>query len=347
MICLDKEKDSVHSGKNNTITYSLSTTIALTHACFNRCLYCNFRKEGGGLLQFEEIRKTAEWARKDKRSEVLVISGENADQVVSVRRDLRLLGLDSMVQWTKRVCEYILEQDLLPHVNIGVLDFSGLNELKEVSASMGLMMEGDYGSLGYRIHPQKSFSMRIQNLEWAGLLKIPFTTGILFGLGETQEDRIRSLQAIINCYRTYRHVQEIILQNFVPNRSNSCIPIREVSKEEIKEMIELCKEEMPDVSLQVPPNLNSKWRELLDLGINDLGGISENGDLVNPENPWPSIREIVRILNDKNYHLKKRLPIYPNYYQRGWYSKEVGRVIEKWIRSGNEYQYYTQGCCTR
>lgn len=341
MICFADEMNIKLSKSRNTITYSPSTIIALTHACMNRCLYCNFRKDGDGLLQLEEIQQVTQQALKEQVPEVLLISGENADQVLSVRRDLESQGVDSMVQWTKRVCEYLLGKNLLPHINIGILDYDGLNELKEVSASMGLMMEGDYGNLG--IHPEKNFSMRVQNLEWAGLLKIPFTTGILFGLGEKQKDRIRSLRVIISCCKTYGHVQEIILQNYVPNQSNFRFPAQEISIEEIKEMIQLCKESIPDVSLQIPPNLNPKWTELLVLGVNDLGGISKNGDLINPENPWPSLIEIARILEKQNYCLRKRLPIYPSYYQRGWYSERVGRAIKKWMTSGNEYQYYTQG----
>ena len=151
----------------------------------------------------------------------------------------------------------------------------------------------------------------------------------------------RPHQAIISCGRTYGHVQEIILQNYVPNRS-SRIPAQEISTGELKEIIDLCKEELPDVSLQIPPNLNSNWPDLLSLGFNDLGGISNGTDLVNSENPWPPIEKMRKILKGKNYHLRKRLPIYPKYYQRGWYSEKVGRVIEKWIQSDDEYQYYTQ-----
>ena len=161
------------------------------------------------------------------------------------------------------------------------------------------------------------------------------------GLGESQKDRIRSIQAIISCSQTYDHVQEIILQNYVPNR-NSRIPAQEISKEELKEVIDLCQEEIPDVALQIPPNLNSNWPDLLALGFNDLGGISNGTDLINPESPWPPIGKMKKILKEKKYNLRKRLPIYPKYYRRGWYSERVGLVIERWIQSDDEYQYYTQ-----
>ncbi|GAJ10038.1 unnamed protein product, partial [marine sediment metagenome] len=179
----------------------------------------------------------------------------------------------------------------------------------------------------------------IQNLEWAGQLQIPFTTGILIGLGESQKDRIRSIQAIVNCSKSYDHVQEIILQNYVPNRS-SHIPAQEISSGELKEIIDLVKEESPDISLQVPPNLNPDWLDLLPLGFSDLGGISQI-DHVNPESPWPSVKNMTEIMKEKKCHLRKRLPIYPEYYRRGWYSEKVGRVIEKWVQN-DEYPYYTQ-----
>lgn len=326
---------------NNVITYSPSMTIALTHACANQCLYCGFREDGSGLLQFGEIRKIAACAQKEGVPEILLMSGENADRVPSVKSALQSLGLASMVRWTKRVCEYLLGLNLLPHINIGVLDYAGLEELKGVSASMGLMMEGDYGSLGTRVHPQKNFEMRLQNLEWAGQLQIPFTTGILMGLGESQKDRIRSIEAIISRSQTYGHVQEIILQNYVPNRS-SRIAAHEISTGELGEIASLAREALPDVSLQIPPNLNPNWPDLLALGFNDLGGISRETDVINSENPWPPIEKMAKILQAKKYNLRKRLPIYPRYYQRGWYSAKVGAVIEKWIQSEDEYQYYTQ-----
>jgi 2-iminoacetate synthase ThiH len=136
-------------------------------------------------------------------------------------------------------------------------------------------------------------------------------------------------------------VQEIILQNYVPNRS-SRIPAQKLSRGELGEIAYLVREALPDVSLQIPPNLNPNWPDLLALGINDLGGISRETDVINSENPWPPIEKMAKILQPKKYNLRKRLPIYPKYYQQGWYSARVGAVIEKWIQSEDEYQYYAQ-----
>lgn len=326
---------------NNVITYSPSRTIALTHACANRCLYCGFREDGDGLYPFEEIRKVTGQKQGEGTPEMLLMSGEHAEVAPSVRNDLISLGFTSMVQWTRRVADYLLDRNLLPHINIGTLDFSSFLELKEVSASIGLMMEGDYGSLGETVHPQKNFVQRLQNLEWAGQLHIPFTTGILVGIGESQKDRIRSIKAITECGKTYGHLQEIILQKYVPNHRSRVQP-QEITAEELRELIITAREELPDISMQIPPNLNSNWADLLELGFNDIGGISNEADVINSENPWPAINEITETLKQRGYQLRKRLPIYRKYYKMGWYSNKVKRIIEEWIQSDEEYDYYTQ-----
>lgn len=324
-----------------SITYSPSMTIALTRACANRCLYCGFWEEGANLLPFEEIEKIALLARNLDVSEVLLIAGEKSDRVPSVKGALRSLGFGSITRWAKKVCEYLLGMDLLPHVNIGVLDFADLKALKEVSASIGLMMEGDYGTIGSRVHPQKSFSDRMDNLKWAGQLKIPFTTGILMGLGETQEDRLRSIEAIADGCKTYGHVQEIILQKYIPNK-RSLVPPDEISRRDLKEIVAFCREIIPDVPLQIPVNLNAEWHELLSLGFDDLGGISLNGDVVNQDSPWPSIEKVGAVLKESDCRLRKRLPLYPKYFKQGWYSSRVGEVICRWISNEDEYGYYTE-----
>ena len=160
------------------------------------------------------------------------------------------------------------------------------------------------------------------------------------GLGETQGDRIRSIEAILACARTYGNVQEIILQNYTINR-NSTTPFQGIRYDDLRKLIVLCKQEAIDVSIQIPPNLNPDWPDLLALGIDDLGGIGKR-DAVNSENPWPPVSEIAVILKGKKCTLRKRLPLYKRYYQQGWYSKKVGAVIEKWIQAGDEYRYYAQ-----
>jgi FO synthase subunit 1 len=249
--------------------------------------------------------------------------------------------MDSFVSWTKEVCEYLLDEGLLPHVNIGTLDGVSLVELKEVSASLGLMMEGTNLDVNMRIHPDKDLQERVRTIETAGRLRIPFTTGILLGVGETQKDRFTSILAIEQLQKKYGHIQEVILQRYIANSESRVIPC-EIGLGEMKELVLFCKNHLPDVSIQIPPNLEPYWEELVSLGVNDLGGIGSGKDFVNPECPWPEVDEITQKVARAGGRLRKRLPIYPHFYKAGWYSKRVAKILTRWIEGDNEYSYYSK-----
>jgi FO synthase subunit 1 len=307
----------------NIVTYSPSRTLPLTRACINRCLYCGYRKEGEGLLSENALRDIVKRARKEGASEILILSGEKADRTPEVQRDLARLDMSSLVSRAKEVCEEVLEEGLLPHVNVGTLDAESLEQLKSVSASMGLMLEGINPGVNAHIHRGKNIQERIEMIEKAGELKIPFTTGILMGVGERQEDRLGALEVLADIQRKYGHLQE-------------------VSFEEMKEIVLFCKTHLSGVSIQVPPNLEPHWEALLASGVNDLGGIGPGADLVNPERPWPEVEVIAGKVARSGGILKKRLPIYLPYYEKGWFSEKLGRVLETWINGNDEYSYYFQ-----
>lgn len=322
------------------VTYSPSLTIPLTRACVNQCLYCGYRKEGDGLLPLSDIKKMVKKAHQEGVSEILILSGEKADKTPEVQRDLYLLGMTSFVSWTMRICEYLLDEKLLPHVNIGTLDEDSLKQLRHVSASMGLMIEGVNQKVNARIHPDKKVQGRLGMIESAGKLKIPFTTGILLGTGEEQEDRFASILAIEGIQKKYGHIQEIILQRYVPNSQSHLRP-QKISFHQMEEFIQFCKSHLPNVSIQIPPNLEPNWGKLVALGVNDLGGIGSDGDLINPRNPWPEINIITTGVMRSGGILKKRLPIYPLFYRMGWYSEKVGKILKYWIEGNDEYRYYS------
>lgn len=323
------------------VTYSPSLTIPLTRACINHCLYCGYRKEGDGLIAMSTIKNIVKKAHQEKISEILILSGEKADQTPEVCRDLDRLGMDSLVSWVKKLCDYLLDEGLLPHVNIGTLDAGSLEQLREVSASMGLMIEGVNSKANARIHPGKDLQERIRTIETAGKLRILFTTGILLGVGETQVDRLTSIIAIEEIQKRYGHIQEVILQKYVSNGKSRLAP-QEVSMEEMREMISFCKIRLPGVSVQIPPNLDPYWEEWVSLGADDLGGIGSGKDFVNPESLWPEVDEITQKVARAGGRLRKRLPIYSQFYWAGWYSKKVGEVLTHWIEGNNEYSYYSQ-----
>ena len=323
------------------VTYSPSLTIPLTRACTNRCLYCGYRREGEGLLSEIAIRDALSRGHREGVSEILILSGEGAERIPEVRRDLEEKGMTSFVPWVIKICEIVLDAGLLPHVNIGPVDAASLDRLKEVSASMGLMIEGINPDVNTRIHPGKDISERLRMIESAGKLKIPFTSGILMGLGEKQKDRLDSILALARIHSKYGHLQEVILQRYVPN-PQSRVRAEQISFEELEEIILFCRAHLPEVSIQVPPNIERYWKELIHLGANDLGGMGSGGDLINPGHPWPQIEQVSEELARKGYGLKKRFPIYERFYRKGWYSRPVGVVLEDWIGKDDEYKYYAE-----
>lgn len=212
------------------------------------------------------------------------------------------------------VCETILEQGFLPHTNIGILTYDELARLREVNVSMGLMLENVDTALVRKVHPQKDISDRIRTIEDAGRLKIPYTSGILIGMGESVKSRFESLQVLADLQKQYGHLQEIILQNYVSNRGSKLL-MCPVSLQEYQELIAYSKEIMPDVAIQIPPNLNPYWPDLIEVGAEDLGGISPEGDHVNIDSPWEQVAVYEGILAKRNHKLSKRLPVYEKYYK--------------------------------
>jgi FO synthase subunit 1 len=217
----------------------------------------------------------------------------------------------------------------LPHCNLGVLTRDDLKELKDVNVSMGLMLETTAELEAHSHSPGKDPAARLQMIEEAGELKIPFTTGLLIGIGESEEDRIHSLEAIRAVHERYKHIQEVILQPFLPKPATAMENANSPQFDAMKETVRAARSILPEeIAIQVPPNLTSP-KELIELGASDLGGISERTiDYINPEAPWPTEEELrTRIAP---YELRERLPIYPRYIKKGWYSDELKPLIERY-----------------
>jgi len=323
-----------------TVTFSPSFTLPLTRRCFNNCLYCGFRRAEGAVMDLAEVESWLERACQKRSSEVLVIAGERVDEVPEVRSRLREMGFEDFVSYAAAVCRLALRKGVLPHTNIGVLDASSLALLREVNASMGLMVENVDPDFGRGVHPHKIIARRQATIEDAGKLKIPFTTGILVGLGESSASRIRSLDWIAGVTRRYGHIQEVILQNYVPNRQSRLMAFP-LALDEWADLIRLCREEMPEVKIQIPPNLNPLWSELILFGVDDLGGISGEIDYVNPRHPWESIAFYREHFSRGRSALIPRLPLYREYYRKAWFSQTVKPVLETWVQR-HEFRYYCQ-----
>jgi len=293
------------------ITYSPAYTIVPTYECFNRCSYCNFRVDPGRdvWLNLDTARNRLEKLQGTGVCEVLVLSGE-----VHPRSPRRSLWLEHIIN----LCQLALDLGFLPHTNVGILTRDEMAELKKVNVSMGLMVEQVTPNLLTTVHrhaPSKIPEVRLEQLEFAGQLKIPFTTGLLLGIGESSGDWVDSLRAIVELQNRYGHIQEVILQPYSPGSSETHQQTN-FDPQQLPQVIALARQILPEsITIQIPPNLilDAEWLfACLEAGARDLGGISPI-DEVNPDYAHPDHQQLGAVLATRNYELIPRLPIYPQY----------------------------------
>ena len=291
------------------LTFSRSYTVDVTYRCFRRCGYCEYRTDSGGLIPFEEIDRELDEAAARGCREALIMSGEQPWRLP----DLGLKGEDDFVDRVIEICRRAMLRGLLPHTNVGLLTRPSLERLRPWNASMGLMLETATNHvLAHAMGGGKRFEERLRHLEDAGELHIPFTTGILVGIGEEEGDRQRALELMAAVHRRHQHIQEVIVQNFVPKPGTPMARFPPPTKEAVRRAVELARRILPgDVAIQVPPNLNfESWPDLVAAGARDLGGISADGDSVSPGHPWPEEDQMAAKARTLGFHLQERLPVY-------------------------------------
>ncbi|MFW5928984.1 MAG: 7,8-didemethyl-8-hydroxy-5-deazariboflavin synthase subunit CofG, partial [Halobacteriota archaeon] len=257
-------------------------------------------------------------------TEALFSFGTRPEVYPSVHEGLREHGHETAVDYLFECCERALDRGLLPHSNPGLLEHDEIERLREVNASMGLMLETTAEVDAHRGFESKTPWRRLRHLDDAGRLDVPFTTGLLVGLGETWRDRVESLLALRDVHRRHGHVQEVIIQNVVSNeRSDYERPSFDV----VARVVRLARSILPDdVEIQVPPNLTPRVPDLVRLGVGDLGGVSPvTVDHVNPDYAWPAIERLRDVAGEAGASLVERLPVYETYLTEGWCS---GRVLE-------------------
>ena len=312
--------------KPGPITYSRKVFIPLTNLCRDYCGYCTFRRDPGApgahTMTPEQVLEVARAGEQMGCTEALLSLGDKPELVFpEMRGTLRRLGYKSTLQYLEAICELVLrETRLLPHPNPGLMSAEWIARLAKVSPSMGLMLETTNTSLmaaggAHDNAPDKVPAKRLHTIEEAGKQGVPFTTGLLIGIGESLEDRVDTLLAIRELHSRYGHIQEVIIQNF---RVKPEIPMRncpEPTQGEMMRTIAVARLLIPDVNIQAPPNLSAPYYdELLDAGINDWGGISPlTPDFINPEKPWPHLEQLKLRTEAKGYLLRQRLPVYPEF----------------------------------
>ena len=315
--------------KGNIITFSPKVFIPLTHLCRDFCGYCTFRKNpqqaGDDLfMTAEQILQVANAGAAMGCTEALFTLGERPEQRYPEAREwLKYRGFKTTLEYLAYACQLVLEEtDLLPHANPGTMARREIDSLKPFNPSMGLMLESTSDVLWaeggpHEFAPSKRPRVRLRTLELAGELRVPFTTGILIGIGESRRDRIESLLAISELDAQHGHVQEVIIQNF---RSKPLTAMRGTPDAETKELMWTVAAARlilgSDANLQVPPNLSANdYQIYLNAGINDWGGVSPlTIDFVNPEAPWPVLNDLKQKTEDAGFELKPRLPVYPEYF---------------------------------
>jgi len=317
-------------GWGRTITYSPKVFIPLTMLCRDHCHYCTFAKPPARIeapyLTPEEAVAIAEAGRRAGCTEALFTLGDRPEDRYPEARDwLEERGHASTLDYLREVAIRVIEETgLLPHLNPGVMSWEEMTRLKHVSVSMGLMLEQASDRLlekgmPHQGSPDKVPAVRLRTIEEAGRLSIPFTTGMLVGIGETLEERADTLLAIREVERRYRHVQEVIVQNFRAKPRTRMHDQPEPDEEAFLAAIATARVVLgPRVSVQAPPNLSDeRFPRLLDAGINDWGGVSPvTPDHVNPERPWPKLERLRAATEDRGFILRPRLPVYPRHVLR-------------------------------
>ncbi|OMH39398.1 7,8-didemethyl-8-hydroxy-5-deazariboflavin synthase CofG [Motiliproteus sp. MSK22-1] len=308
------------------VTYSRKVFVPLTNMCRDTCTYCTFVKHPDSpdarIMTPEQVMAVVHEGQQMGCKEVLFSLGEKPEQRYQKARDgLAKLGHETMTDYLGAMCERVIDEtDMLPHVNAGTLSEKEIAALKPVSASMGMMLETVSRRLLVKgqVHyacPDKVPTQRLRTLERAGRQDVPFTTGILIGIGETWEERIDSLIAINEIHQQYGHIQEVIVQNFCAKPGTGMADAPEPDLNDMLRTLAVARLILdPTISLQAPPNLQQRYSVYLNSGINDWGGISPlTIDHINPERAWPQIDALSAASRACGHRLHERLAVYPQY----------------------------------
>ncbi len=311
--------------KGKVVSFSKKAFFNIINLCRDTCSYCTYKAEPEdtklSLMDEQTVKKLAELAKKYNCTEALFVTGERPEQKYQEAKEwLRKQGFSSTTEYLIHCSEIVLKQGVFPHTNAGNLTKNEMKELAKTNVSMGVMLENSSvrlreDGMPHQDAPSKEPLARLNILKNAGELKIPMTTGILVGIGETLEECIQSIYDIKKIHQRYGNIQEIILQNFHPKPKTSMFEHSTPEESYFKMVVALCRIIMPDANIQIPPNLSpDNYNEFLSVGINDWGGISPiTSDYVNPEFSWPNIQNVEKKCGNLGFSLKARFPVYPEF----------------------------------
>lgn len=331
------------------VSYSRNVFLPITNMCRNMCDYCGFRRdpeEGAWFMSPQEVTELARRGKAEGCTEALLTLGELPEVHTKAREKLKTFGYKSTVEYLEDLCKLILEIGLLPHTNAGVLNETELSRLRRYNASMGLMLENAVELPVHARSPGKNPKLRLETIEAAGKLTIPFTTGLLVGIGETFKDIVQSLLKIRELHERYGHIQEVIIQPFEPKQRTPMEGHPRPSEAELLNTVALARSIMPDMNIQVPPNLLSHEGRIvhqggyefekavadaISAGANDFGGISSmTPDFINVECPWPTVSQLRVAIEHAGFTPRERLPIYPKFINdEKFMSEKVRELVDE------------------
>ncbi|WP_160135013.1 7,8-didemethyl-8-hydroxy-5-deazariboflavin synthase subunit CofG [Halococcus salsus] len=326
------------------LTFARNVFVPLTTACRYTCTYCTYFDPPGEatLMSREAVRDVLETGVDAGCTEALFTFGDTPDdRYTEIHDQLDDWGHDSIHDYLHEMCELALDVGILPHSNPGDLTREQMAPLAEVNASMGVMLETTADVDAHAGPRRKTPEQRLNTIRAAGEVGIPFTTGILVGIGEDWSDRADSLLAIRGLHEEYGHIQEVIVQPVAENeRWRGSTP----DVEDLRRAVAMARAALPaEISVQVPPNL-APVREVLDCGVDDLGGVSPiTADHINPDYAWPALRELEEIAEFGGVPLRERLPTHAHYVEDGWLSPVIQRAIEADDAAGERYRAVLDG----
>ena len=325
---MNKASEKRDARWGSIVTYSRKVFVPLTNMCRDTCGYCTFVKHPdspeANIMTPDEVLRVAKKGEVNGCKELLFSLGERPELRYEKSKEmLCALGYAKMTDYLRDMCEMVLQEtSLLPHVNSGTLTNDEIDILRPVTGSMGMMLE----TLSRRLNrkggahyacPDKVPLQRLRTLKRTGKKNVPFTTGILIGIGETREERLEALREINLIHQEYGHIQEVIIQNF---QSKPDIEMALHPEPSLTEMLWTIANARlildSDISIQAPPNLSERHMDYLKAGINDWGGISPvTIDFINPQHDWPEIRELMEATSKAGHILKERLTVYPSFFK--------------------------------
>ena len=325
---MNKASEKRDARWGSIVTYSRKVFVPLTNMCRDTCGYCTFVKHPdspeANIMTPDEVLRVAKKGEVNGCKELLFSLGERPELRYEKSKEmLCALGYAKMTDYLRDMCEMVLQEtSLLPHVNSGTLTNDEIDILRPVTGSMGMMLE----TLSRRLNrkggahyacPDKVPLQRLRTLKRTGKKNVPFTTGILIGIGETREERLEALREINLIHQEYGHIQEVIIQNF---QSKPDIEMALHPEPSLTEMLWTIANARlildADISIQAPPTLSERHIDYLKAGINDWGGISPvTIDFINPQHDWPEIRELMEATSKAGHILKERLTVYPSFFK--------------------------------